>query len=83
MLERLTIRGCNPILRVLIEGAIALGLEKHDHRAKARCPWIGVVSAPSDFSIVAQPAAVNLAWLYIACLSAFRDMRLGTARTSA
>jgi hypothetical protein len=35
VLERLTFRGCNPILRVLVEGAIALGLEKHDHRAKA------------------------------------------------
>jgi hypothetical protein len=35
LLERLTFRGCNPILRVLIEGAIALGLEKHDRRAKA------------------------------------------------
>lgn len=35
LLERLTFRGCNPILRVLIEGAIALGLEKHDRRARA------------------------------------------------
>ena len=35
LLERLTFRGCNPILRVLVEGAIALGIEKHDRRAKA------------------------------------------------
>ncbi len=35
LLERLSFRGCNPILRVLVEGAIALGIEKHDHRAKA------------------------------------------------
>jgi hypothetical protein len=35
LLERMTFRGCNPILRVLVEGAIALGIEKHDHRAKA------------------------------------------------
>jgi hypothetical protein len=35
LLERITFRGCNPILRVLIEGAIALGIEKHDRRAKA------------------------------------------------
>lgn len=35
LLERLTFRGCNPLLRVLIEGAIALGIEKYDHRAKA------------------------------------------------
>lgn len=35
LLERLTFKGCNPILRVLVEGAIALGIEKHDRRAKA------------------------------------------------
>lgn len=35
LLERITFRGCNPILRVLIEGAIALGIDKHDRRAKA------------------------------------------------
>ena len=35
LLERLTFRGCNPILRVLVEGAIALGIEKFDRRAKA------------------------------------------------
>ena len=35
LLERLSFRGCNAILRVLVEGAIALGLDKHDHRAKA------------------------------------------------
>jgi hypothetical protein len=35
LLERMTFRGCNPILRVLIEGAIALGIEKYDRRAKA------------------------------------------------
>lgn len=35
LLEKVTFRGCNSILRVLIEGAIALGIEKHDYRAKA------------------------------------------------
>jgi hypothetical protein len=35
LLERVTFRGCNAIIRVLIEGAIALGLEKYDSRAKA------------------------------------------------
>lgn len=35
LLERVTFRGCNPILRVLVESAIGLGIEKHDHRAKA------------------------------------------------
>ncbi len=35
LLERVTFRGCNPLLRVLVEGAIALGIEKPDHRAKA------------------------------------------------
>ncbi len=35
LLKRVTFRGCNPILRVLVEGAIALGIEKHDNRAKA------------------------------------------------
>jgi hypothetical protein len=34
-LKRITFRSCNDILRVLVEGAIALGLEKHDARAKA------------------------------------------------
>jgi hypothetical protein len=34
LLERMTFRGCNPILRVLVEGAIALGIEKFDRRAK-------------------------------------------------
>ncbi len=35
LLERMTFRGCNPLLRVLVEGAIALGIGKHDRRAKA------------------------------------------------
>lgn len=35
LLEKMTFRGCNPLLRVLVEGAIALGIEKHDHQAKA------------------------------------------------
>ena len=35
LLERMTFRGCTPLLRVLVEGAIALGIEKHDRRAKA------------------------------------------------
>ena len=34
LLEKMTFRGCNPLLRVLVEGAIALGIEKHDHRVK-------------------------------------------------
>lgn len=34
LLEKMTFRGCNPLLRVLVEGAIALGVEKHDHRVK-------------------------------------------------
>lgn len=38
LLERVTFRGCNPLLRVLVEGAIALGIDKHDQRAKA---WEG------------------------------------------
>lgn len=35
LLSRITFRGCNPLLKVLVEGAIALGLEKHDRHAKA------------------------------------------------
>ena len=35
LLEKMTFRGCNPLLRVLVEGAIALGIEKHDQQAKA------------------------------------------------
>jgi len=35
LLDRMTFRGCNPILKVLIEGAIALGIQKHDSRATA------------------------------------------------
>jgi hypothetical protein len=38
LLEKMTFRGCNLILRVLVEGAIDLGVEKHDHRVKA---WEG------------------------------------------
>lgn len=34
LLDRIVFRGCNPILRVLVEGAIALGLDKHDSRAQ-------------------------------------------------
>jgi len=35
LLDRMTFRGCNPILKVLVEGAIALGIQKHDARATA------------------------------------------------
>jgi hypothetical protein len=35
LLERMSFRGCNPLLRVLVEGALALGVEKHDRRVKA------------------------------------------------
>ncbi|MBK9991309.1 MAG: STAS-like domain-containing protein [Verrucomicrobia bacterium] len=35
LLDRMTFRGCNPVLRVLIEGAIALGIQKYDTRARA------------------------------------------------
>ena len=28
-LDRLVFKGCNPVLRVLVESAISLGLEKH------------------------------------------------------
>ena len=35
LLDRMIFRGCNPLLRVLVEGAISLGLEKHSGRAKA------------------------------------------------
>lgn len=35
LLQKMTFTGCNPILRVLVEGAIALGLEKHDRHARA------------------------------------------------
>lgn len=35
LLERMTFRGCNPLLRVLVEGAVSLGIEKHDRRVKA------------------------------------------------
>lgn len=35
LLRRVSFRGCNAIVRVLIEGAISLGLEKHESREKA------------------------------------------------
>lgn len=33
VLDRLVFRGCNPVLRVLVESAISLGLEKHEMMA--------------------------------------------------
>ncbi len=35
LLERMVFKGCNAVIRILIEGAIALGLEKFVTRAKA------------------------------------------------
>lgn len=32
VLEKLVFKGCNPILRILVEGAIDLGLQKHSSR---------------------------------------------------
>lgn len=34
-LRRITFRGCNDIVRVLVEGAIALGVDKYDARTKS------------------------------------------------
>ena len=34
LLTRLSFRGCTPLLRVLVEGAIALGLQKHAQHAR-------------------------------------------------
>ncbi|MBE2284067.1 MAG: STAS-like domain-containing protein [Prosthecobacter sp.] len=33
VLDRLVFRGCNPVVRVLVESAISLGLEKHEMMA--------------------------------------------------
>ena len=30
VLDKLVFKGCNPVLRVLVESAISLGLEKHE-----------------------------------------------------
>jgi hypothetical protein len=33
VLDRLVFQGCNPVVRVLVESAISLGLEKHEMMA--------------------------------------------------
>ena len=35
ILQMLTFKGCNPVLQVLVEGAIDLGLQKMDERIDA------------------------------------------------
>lgn len=34
VLDRLIFKGCNPVVRVLVESAVALGIEKHQQLAR-------------------------------------------------